>query len=64
MSWRAKIYHAETGEFLGALTTRGARDLRAAETHVTAVAGLLFRLDPREIVVRHLAQQTSREVAR
>ena len=63
MIWRAKIYHAETGVFLGALTTRGARNLRAAEQHATAVAGLLFRMDPRSVVVRHLAQ-TGKVVAR
>ena len=56
LDWRARIYDADSGAFLGALTTRGARDLRDAEAHVTAVAGLLFRMDPQSVVVRHLSQ--------
>ena len=56
MSWRAKVYDAGSGAFLGALTTRGARNLRDAERHVTAVAALFFRMDPRAVSVRTLNQ--------
>ena len=54
--WRAKVYDEGSGAFLGALTTRGARNLRDAERHVTAVAALFFRMDPRAVTVRHLNQ--------
>ena len=55
-NWRAKVYDAGSGAFLGALTTRGARNLRDAERQVTARAALFFRMDPRAVTVRHLNQ--------
>lgn len=61
MRWRAKVYDAGTGAFLGALTTLGARNLRDAESHVVALAALMFRADPRALLVRHLAQIKSLE---
>jgi len=61
MSWLAKVYDGASGAFMGSLSTRGARNLRDAERHIAAVAALLFRMDPRAVVVRHLAQ-VSKEV--
>lgn len=55
MSWRAKVYHATSGEFLAALSIKG-RTMRDAENHAVAVTALMLRADPHKLVVRHLAQ--------
>jgi len=60
MSWRAKIYRADTREFLAALTTRG-QTLRDAETRAVSITALMLRADPRTLVVRHLAQLSGRK---
>ena len=55
MSWKAKVYHSDSGQFLAALNV-GGRNLREAEDSAVAITALLMRADPRKIVVRHLAQ--------
>lgn len=55
MSWHAKVYRAGSGEFLAALRVKG-RSLMEAEERAVSIMALMLRADPRELVVRHLAQ--------
>lgn len=59
MSWRAKVYHSETGAFLASLTVKGT-DLKAAEQAAISKACLALRGDPRHMTVRELHAQGGR----
>lgn len=55
MSWQARVFHADSGQFLAALRV-GGRDMREAEGRATSKVALLLRADPSKLLVRHLAQ--------